>query len=75
MGTACGALALCPAIVDGKQQGITLLVHQALSNGMDAHIASGLAFQPTRPAFLRLALHPPTPDFRSATPHFYHSTF
>ncbi|AJZ89775.1 hypothetical protein VW41_12395 [Klebsiella michiganensis] len=39
MGTSRGARTLCPAIVDGKQQRVALLVDQAFTNGMNAHIA------------------------------------
>lgn len=39
MGTARGALFLCPPIVDGEQQNIALLINQTFSDGMNAHIA------------------------------------
>ncbi|MCS3602887.1 hypothetical protein M2371_002096 [Buttiauxella sp. BIGb0471] len=62
-----------PLIVNGKQQGITLAVCLALSDGVNAHVAARLTFQPTRSAPLCLTKHTPPSDLSSTTPHFYDS--
>jgi hypothetical protein len=60
--------------VNGKQQGITLFIYLALSDGVNAHVTAGLAFQPARLAPLCLTQHSPASDLSSTTPHFYFST-
>lgn len=49
------------------------MVENALSDGMDAHIAARLSFKPTRFTATGLTLHPPAPHFRSTTLHVNHS--
>ena len=57
LGTASGAL-LGSDAVDRKQQRVTLVVENALPDGMDTHITTRLSFKPTCFTAASLTQHP-----------------
>lgn len=73
LGTASGAL-LDSDTVDRKQQRITLVIENALSDGMDTHVTTRLSFKPTCFTAASLTLHPPASHFRSTTLHVNYSS-
>lgn len=73
IGTASGAL-LGSDAVDRKQQRVTLVVENALPDGMDTHITTRLSFKPTCFTAASLTQHPPASHFRSTTLHVNYSS-
>lgn len=63
----------CPQTIsvrgNSEQQRVALAVQHALSDRVDAHITTRLAFQPAGFTATRLTKHPPAPHFRSTTLH------
>lgn len=73
LGTTSGAL-LRSDTVDCKQQRVTLMIQNTLSDGVDTHVTTRLSFKPTCFTAASLTLHPPASHFRSTTLHVNYSS-
>lgn len=73
LGTTSGAL-LRSDTMDCKQQRVTLMIQNTLSDAMDTHVTTRLSFKPTCFTAASLTLHPPASHFRSTTLHVNYSS-